>query len=205
MDIIRGWLQMVIFASHAAGSFIGGWLIHKAWGLSDSSEQFIFLSGLMLGSVHARRAMMQGRRAGARDMLTRAFDLYRTHMLVFVLFGIMIAAACKSGLAPNELERLGWGFFIDAPWRAAPAALATLYLPEFVNILPIFAIGMALLPAFAWLEDRVGNWALAAPIGLYAAVWLFDLRMPLPEGAYPLGFNPLAAVIHNGEIVRGML
>jgi imidazolonepropionase-like amidohydrolase len=23
--------------------------------------------------------------------------------------------------------------------------------------------------------------------------------------AYPLGFNPLAAVIHNGELVRGIL
>lgn len=192
VDIVRGWMQMVIFASHAAGSFIGGWLIHKAWGLSDSSEQFIFLSGLMLGSVHARRVLMQGRSAGARDMLTRAANLYRTHILVFILFGLMIATACKIGLAPNELERLGWGYMIEAPWRAVPAALATLYLPEFVNILPIFAICMALLPAFAWLEDRIGDWALAVPIGLYASVWLFGLHLPLPEGAIPLGFNPFA-------------
>lgn len=192
VDIVRGWMQMVIFASHCAGSFIGGWLIHKAWGLSDSSEQFIFLSGLMLGSVHARRVLMQGRRAGAMDMLVRAVNLYRTHLLVFALFGVMIALACKFELVPGELQRLGWAYMMEAPWRAIPAALATLYLPEFVNILPIFAICMALLPAFAWLEDRVGDWALAVPIGLYAAVWGFGLRPPLPEGAYPLGFNPFA-------------
>jgi hypothetical protein len=192
VDIVRGWMQMVIFASHAAGSFIGGWLIHKAWGLSDSSEQFIFLSGLMLGSVHARRVLMQGRRAGARDMLVRAGNLYRTHLLVFALFGIMIAAACKFGLMPGELERLGWGYMMTDPWRAVLAALATLYLPEFVNILPIFAICMALLPAFAWLEDRFGDWALAVPLSLYAAVWLFGVHLPLPEGAHPLGFNPFA-------------
>lgn len=60
-------MQMVIFASHTAGSFIGAWLIQKAWGFSDSSEQFIFLSGLMLGSVHARRVMLAGPVAGWRD------------------------------------------------------------------------------------------------------------------------------------------
>ncbi len=192
VDIIRGWLQMVIFASHCAGSFIAGWLIHKAWGLSDSSEQFIFLSGLMLGSVHARRVLMRGRLAGARDMLARAGGLYRTHLLVFALFGLMIGLACKSGLTPGEWDRLGWGYLSADPLRAIPAALATLYLPEFVNILPIFAICMALLPAFAWLEDRIGDWALAAPLSLYAAVWLFGLHLPLPEGAHALGFNPFA-------------
>ena len=28
VDIVRGWLQLTIFASHAAGSWIGAWLIH---------------------------------------------------------------------------------------------------------------------------------------------------------------------------------
>jgi hypothetical protein len=44
--VVRGWLQLSIFASNAFGSFIGGWMIHAAWGLSDSSEQFVLLSGL---------------------------------------------------------------------------------------------------------------------------------------------------------------
>lgn len=192
VDILRGWLQLVIFASHAAGSFIGEWLIHKSWGLSDSSEQFLFLSGLMLGSVHARRKLMQGRWVAARDMLLRAGNLYRTHLLVFALFGVMIALSCKFGIVPGELDRLGWGYMMTDPWRAIPAALAGLYLPEFVNILPIFVICMATLPLFAWLEDRVGNWSLAVPLSLYASVWLFGLHLPLPAGANPLGFNPFA-------------
>ena len=51
VDIVRRWLQLTIFGSHAAGTWIGFWLSHLAWRLSDSSEQFVFLSGLMLGSV----------------------------------------------------------------------------------------------------------------------------------------------------------
>ncbi len=192
IDVIRGWLQLTIFASHATGSFLGTWLIHKAWGLSDSSEQFIFLSGFMLGSVQARRVVMQGWRAGARDMGVRALGLYRTHLLVFVLFGLMIAVAAKSGVFPDELRRLGWGFMLDHPWRAVPAALATLYLPEYVNILPVFVWCMAVLPLFGWLEARAGAWSLAVPLGVWASVWLFGLAPPATGADHGLGFNPFA-------------
>ncbi len=77
IDVIRGWLQLTIFASHAAGSWIGAWLIHGTWGLSDSSEQFVFLSGLMLGSVFTRKSLRDGFAAGARDMAMRTLRLYR--------------------------------------------------------------------------------------------------------------------------------
>ena len=40
--------------------------------------------------------------------------------------------------------------------------------------------------------------------GLKADLVLWDAERP-GDLAYPLGFNPLAAVIHNGEIVRGVL
>ncbi len=43
LDLLRGWLQLTIFASHATGTWIGVWLIYAPWGLSDSSEQFVFL------------------------------------------------------------------------------------------------------------------------------------------------------------------
>jgi hypothetical protein len=192
VDILRGAMQIVIFLSHAQGSFVGAWLIHKAWGLSDCSEQFVFLSGLMLGSVHARKVLTQGRGAAAKDVLRRAAGLYRTHLLVFALFGIMIAAVCKGGLFPGEWDRLGWGYFTSHPWFGSLAALATVYMPEYVNILPTFAWGMALLPAFAWLESKWGDWASAAPLGVYACVWLFGLTLPVPAGAHGLGFNPFA-------------
>ena len=73
LDIVRGWLQWSIFASHATGSFIGGWMIHASWGLSDSSEQFVFLSGFTLGSVFARRTLQHGWRAASSDTLRRTW------------------------------------------------------------------------------------------------------------------------------------
>src|SRR4051794_30493315 len=110
VDIVRGWLQLTIFASHAAGSWIGAWLIHGAWGISDSSEQFVFLSGLMLGSVFARKAAREGWQAASLDMLLRALRLYRTQLIVFGLFGAMVILASFLRLFPMEAQRLGWGY-----------------------------------------------------------------------------------------------
>jgi hypothetical protein len=187
IDIVRGWLQLTIFASHAAGSWIGAWLIHGAWGLSDSSEQFVFLSGLMLGSVFARKATREGFPAAVLDMAKRTARLYRTHLITFFLFGGMIIAVTNSGLFPGEVKRLGWDFLVRDPARAIPAALTTLYQPNYMDILPVAA-----LPAFAWLERRIGALALLPSFALYLAAWLFHLTPPSLGPDTVIGFNPLA-------------
>jgi hypothetical protein len=192
VDIVRGWLQLTIFVSHAAGSWFAAWLIHGTWGISDSSEQFVFLSGLMLGSVFARKTIRQGWQAATWDMLARTLRLYRTQLLVFVLFGAMIMLASLSGLFPQEVQRLGWHFLVAHPLRAAAGALSLLYQPDFMDILPVFIWCMLALPLFAALEGRIGDWALLAPIGLYAATQAFGWMPPDLGSGTVSGFNPFA-------------
>ena len=191
VDIVRGWLQLTIFASHAMGSWIGAWMIHGAWGLSDSSEQFVFLSGLLLGSVCARRTLRDGWKAASLDMLVRGVRLYRTQMIVFILFGAMAILAGRSGLFPHEAERLGWGYMLDHPVWASLAGLTTLYQPNYMDILPVFMWCMFILPVFTWLESRAGDWALLMPAGLYAAAQ-FGLMPPSLGTGTSSGFNPFA-------------
>ncbi len=191
VDIVRGWLQLTIFASHAAGSWVGAWLIHGAWGLSDSSEQFVFLSGLMLGSVFALKASRQGWGVASLDMLVRSWRLYRTNMIVFALFGALAIVAGRSGLFPGETERLGWGYAVQHPGLGVLAGLTTFYQPNYMDILPVFMWCMLVLPAFAWLEARVGDWALILPFGLYGAAHL-GLAPPVLGTGTHAGFNPFA-------------
>jgi len=190
VDIVRGWLQLTIFASHAAGSWIGAWLIHGAWGLSDSSEQFVFLSGLMLGSVFALKSARQGWGAASLDMLIRSARLYRTNMVVFVLFGAMAFAA--TAIFPGEADRLGWSYMPVHPIQAILAGLTTFYQPNYMDILPVFMWCMLVLPAFAALEARIGDWALIAPLAIYAAAHVFGLAPPVLGTGTHGGFNPFA-------------
>ena len=85
-------------------------MIHGAWGISDSSEQFVFLSGLILGSVFALKSARQGWGVASLDMLVRTWRLYRIDMPVFALFGALAIAVGQSGLLPGETERLGWDY-----------------------------------------------------------------------------------------------
>jgi hypothetical protein len=190
LDLVRGWLQLTIFASHATGSWIGGWLIHGAWGLSDSSEQFVLLSGFTLGSVFARKAARDGWRAGAADLLRRTRRLYVTQLITFVLFGAMIWAAGQA--LPGEIARLGWLSVAERPWHALLGALTMLYQPVDMGILPVFVWCMLVLPVFAWAEARWGAWALLPSLVLYGVVQVTGLIPPSLSPETGIGFNPFA-------------
>ena len=191
LDIVRGWLQLSIFASHATGSIVGAWLIHGAWGFSDSSEQFILLSGFTLGSVFARKQARDGFRAARRDLLGRVWRLYRIHLLVFALFGTMVAGATMLGLK-GEAARLGWMALFDDPWHAIPGVPLMLFQPDYMGILPSFVWCMLLLPVFAWMSARRGDRALLMPISLYALAWGFGVNMPALPASGGIAFNPFA-------------
>jgi hypothetical protein len=146
----------------------------------------------MLGSVFARKSVREGFVAAARDMAMRTLRLYRVYLVTFFLFGGMIIAVTDSGLCPGEIKRLGWTFMVEHPAHAVLAALTTLYQPNYMDILPVFIWSMIALPAFAWLEARIGIWALLPSFALYVSTWLFGVAPP-SLGPDPLvGFNPLA-------------
>jgi hypothetical protein len=192
LDVVRGWLQLSIFASHAFGSFIGGWMIHAAWGLSDSSEQFVLLSGLALGSVFTLKAARGGHAVAVADMARRTWRLYLTHLVVLALFGAMVFWAERALPLLGEAERLGWSWLREAPAAAVAAAPTMLWQPAFMGILPIFVWCMLALPPFLWLAARIGAWALAVPAGLYAGVQLFGWATPPLGVGTGIAFDPLA-------------
>ncbi|MBU6354562.1 MAG: OpgC domain-containing protein [Cyanobacteria bacterium REEB498] len=190
LDAVKGVLQLSIFAKHVGLSFVGGWVIHSNWGFSDSSELFLLLSGFTLGSVFALKQAKGGWAAAAWDMLARAVRLYRTHLLVFALFGLMVGVACHPVL-PGEAERLGWMPVFTMPLDVLPGILLMLHQPAFMGILPSFVWGMLLLPGFAWLWGRVGERAILLPLGVYALVQVTGWHVP-GWGMAGVEFDPLA-------------
>lgn len=185
LDVVKGVLQLSIFAKHIGLSFVGGWVIHSNWGFSDSSELFLLLSGFTLGSVFALKQTKAGWAAAAWDMLGRAVRLYRTHLLVFALFGLMVATACHTVL-PGESDRLGWTRVLATPLEVLPGILLMLHQPAFMGILPSFVWGMLLLPGFAWVWGRVGESAILLPLAVYAVVQVVGWHVPGVE------FDPFA-------------
>ncbi len=191
LDILRGWMQISIFLSHLTGS-VFAWGIHAAWGLSDSSEQFMLLSGLTLGSVFTLKASREGYWGAQRDLLLRAWKLYGTQLRLFLGFALMVlVVALARGGDGDLLQRGGWCLLVDAPLTALLGMLTLLYQPEYMGILPGFVVGMLLLGPFLWLVHRLGAWALVPSVLVYAAAQLGWLATPglSDEG---IAFDPLA-------------
>ncbi len=187
LDAIRGWLQVTIFVSHVTGSFVAAWMIHPAWGLSDSSEQFIFLSGFGLGSVFLWKQARQGFAQACRDLAVRMARLWRMHMLVFIAFGLMVA------LASTRFDVEVWPYAMKMPWEALLGGAVLLYQPPFMGILPSFLMAMAVLPVFSWLAARFGAGALWLPAALYLASQFLPADFP-GLGGTTLAFSPPAWV-----------
>ncbi|MBR0649412.1 succinyl transferase OpgC [Roseomonas terrae] len=189
LDIVRGWMQVSIFVSHVMGTSLA-WGIHAAWGLSDSSEQFILLSGFALGSVFTLKAARDGVATAQRDLLRRAWELYRTQLRLFFGFAAMVLAVALLLRNTDILQHGGWCLLVDAPWEALPGALLLLYQPEYMGILPGFVVGMLLLGPFLRLVDRIGAWALLPSLAVWAAVQIGWLRTP--GIGQDVAFDPLA-------------
>jgi len=188
LDVLRGWLQVSIFIAHAFGA-IYFWGIHASWGVSDSSEQFVLLSGLALGSVFTLKRARDGFGAALRDLGMRIRKLYLTHLLVFALFAAMVFWMRMT--APVPPEAVGWGWLAEQPLRAIGGTLVLLYQPAFMDILPLFVFCMLLLAPFLWLLERMGDRALLFPLGLYGTTQLTGLNLP-GLGGTEIGFNPFS-------------
>jgi hypothetical protein len=169
-------MQVSMIVAHCYGATLFGWGIHASWGLSDGSEQFVLLSGIVLGSVFARKRF-GGLGAAARDMFGRALRLWRTHLLVFAGLGALVLAA-EWLFATKESAPLGWSLFAAAPEQALLGAALLLHQPMHMGILPVFVSGTLLLPGFLWLAERAGAWALALPWGLWLLVQATGLSLP---------------------------
>ncbi|MDN3564237.1 OpgC domain-containing protein [Paeniroseomonas aquatica] len=191
LDLLRGWLQLQIFASHAHGSFIGAWLISAAWGFSDSSEQFLFLSGFALGSLFVLKQDRGGFAAALRDLLPRIARLQMTHLIVFCGFGALVIATEMALRTPGQAAAMGWSWLLTEPWLALPAAATLLYQPAYMGILPVFIWCMLALPLLIRGMDRLGAWAMLPAAALYAAVQLRGWHLP-GLGGTEVEFNPLA-------------
>ena len=172
LDIVRGWLQVSIFGAHAVGSAFGAFGIHAAWGFSDSSEQFLFLSGFVLASVHTLKAGREGGWAATHDTWHRAGRLWLVHLTLFLMTGALILWSEMGIPLPGEVDRLGWRMLADQPFLALPGAALLLYMPAYMDILPVFILSMLALPGFLWLARRIGVAALAAPGALWGGVQL---------------------------------
>ncbi len=189
LDVFRGIGMMIILIAHVPNNPWILW-IPARFGFSDATEMFVFLSGMASALAFGRIYDRDGFLMGIGRTAHRIWQVYWTHVLVFVVVvALMVAAGTKpDGTGyPSSLNLMP---FLDDPGPQLLGLLTLSYVPNYFDILPMYLVILALMPVMLGLE-RLHR---AAPFVAMGAIWLMaqaGVNLPAePWSDRPWYFNP---------------
>jgi hypothetical protein len=191
IDFWRGGVLIAILVDHIPGNVLESFT-PRNFGLSDSSEAFVFLSGVSVGLVYLPRARKQGLAAVARGCLHRALKLYGVHIALTAAALVIFALAFWVSGVPDLIQAHGRSFVFGSPMTGLTGLAVLSHQLGYFNILPLYVVLMLWAPLALALAMRNAALALMSSVATYAASRAFGLHMPSwpePGGWF---FNPFA-------------
>ena len=194
LDFFRGIALFSIFIDHVDWNSLVAQFTLQSVGFSDAAEVFIFISGYTAGMVYGRAIEHQGLLRAAMRIYHRVWQLYVAHVFLFMQFMATVAYLVDDLNNAIYAEEFRAADFLKEPGVAVIKALTLQFQPDFMDILPLYIVLLAVLP-FVLVGFRL--WpagVLAASFGLWGAV---QLNKSIALAAYPgpdqvWFFNPFA-------------
>ncbi len=191
IDFWRGAVLIAILIDHIPGNPLENWT-PRNFGLSDSAEAFVFLSGLSVGLIYLPRAHKYGIELVAGGCLKRALKLYGVHIALTLAALVVFGAAYWMSGVPDLILAHGRSFVFGSPGNGLLGLALLSHQLGYFNILPLYVVLMLWAPVALALALRGPLLALIVSVGLYAAARTFGLNLPNwpePGGWF---FNPIA-------------
>ena len=192
VDFFRGAALLIIFVAHVPGNFLGDW-IPARFGLSDAAHMFVFISGYAAAIAFGGTFLRFGFLAGTGRIAISCAQLYGAHIGLFVAVATLCAVFADQLGGLEYAAQLNIGGFFAEPGHALTGLFGLSYVPTFFDILPLYMVVLAMVPA-AMLLARLHPFL---PMAVSAVIWLavqvqgFALPAGYAEGAL-WGFNPFA-------------
>jgi hypothetical protein len=178
IDIFRGIAVIVMCANHlTAQSYIN--TVTQGRIYVSAAEAFVFLSGLVLGSVSRARFERDGWTSARNALFSRAWTLYKTNLvLIAMAVGLTFVHPGAARPVLDEVPGTWWQILIAAP---------TLHMaPRIVDVLQLYVVCLAASPVLLWLLRR-GLWF--PPLLASWALWGFHQLHPYALSVHPLDRN----------------
>lgn len=190
LDVFRGIGMLIILIAHIPGNAWTLW-IPARFGFSDATEMFVFCSGMASALAFGRVFDREGLAVGSARVAHRVWQVYWAHVLVFVAVFALLAVAGDRPGSESYLKGLNLLPFVRDPAALLPALLTLTYVPNYFDILPMYLVILALMPAMVAAE-RVHR---LLPIALSGAIWALAQARLLDLPAEPWSdrtwfFNP---------------
>jgi hypothetical protein len=190
LDFFRGLSLFFIFLAHLRGDWLAQF-IPARFGLSDAADAFVFLSGMAAAIAFGGTFARRGFRLGLARIALRCWQLFIAHLGLFIALAV-VAAGADALSGPGAGGALGLQRFLNDPGGAMLGIVTLTYIPDNLDILPLYITVLALVPG-AMLLSRLHPLAvMAVSIGLYAFAWATGFNLPAGRGPGSVWyFNPL--------------
>ncbi|MCX7645432.1 MAG: OpgC domain-containing protein [Rhodobacteraceae bacterium] len=168
LDFFRGLALFLILVVHTPGNALAAWMPAQ-WGFSDATEVFVFCSGMASALAYGRTFDRAGWALGTLRTGHRIWQIYWAHLGLFFATAAMLAAIDHFG--GHDRAYIGslnlWKFFAE-PGPQLIGLFTLTYVPNYFDILPMYLVLLAMIPAAVAL-GRVSPWLAGAAA---VAVWL---------------------------------
>ncbi|MFB9263772.1 OpgC domain-containing protein [Bradyrhizobium erythrophlei] len=190
LDLFRGLANWAIFLDHIPHEALS-WITIRNYGFSDAADLFVFISGYTAALVFARLMVERGYTPAALRLAKRALKLYAAHIVVVVTYIALVASVSREFHDPDDLNQFNVALFMSAPFREFIQALALIYKPVNLDVLPLYVLLLGTFAPALWLMVRNANLTLAGSVVVYLGARHFGWNLPAaPTGLWY--FNPFA-------------
>ncbi len=191
LDFFRGAALFFIFFNHIPNNSLS-WLTNRAWGFSDATEIFVFVSGYAAVLAYGGIARRLGYGLATVRILRRVWQLYAAHLLLFVAFIAQIAYLSSQTGNPIFNEEMAILDFIRDPHIMVLQAILLRFRPVNMDVLPLYIVLLAILPLYLWALPRRPLAVLAGSLAIYCVAWFGGVNLPAWPSEQGWYFNPLA-------------
>ncbi len=193
LDFFRGIAMLIIMIAHIPWNKWAEY-IPARFGPSDAAEMFVFCSGYAAAIAFGGVFLRHGWWMGTRRILYRFWQIYWSHIGLFVAIAALSVAATRLGIGDGKdyVKALNLQHFFDDA-RSQLLGLVTLtYVPNYFDILPMYMGILLLVPVMVALARLHVGLAVLFSLALYGAAWS-GLNLPAePWSDRPWFFNPFA-------------
>jgi hypothetical protein len=174
LDFFRGVTMLIIFVAHVPSNSWNAW-IPARFGFSSGAELFVFCSGfasaLAFGGVFVRRGWWLG----------TARIAHRIWQVYWAQIGLVVTLVALAALLDRLLGRADltqqFGPLIADPERALLGLVTLTWQPDYLDILPMYLVILALIPLAILLRTLHPALPFLMTALLYALVWTEGLNL----------------------------
>ncbi|OAE99927.1 hypothetical protein AYJ54_32090 [Bradyrhizobium centrolobii] len=185
LDACRGIALWFVFINHIPGN-VCSWLTLSHYGFSDTTEVFMFVSGLTCTMAYGHVFRSAGTWATICHTVRRSWEIYAAFLLLTVLLVVAV-----HWMDVELADDANVAIVLQQPGEALSRAAILQYRPVNTDVLPTFVLFHLLFAPLLLLLLRCPNATLAASALLYGLVQIYgwNLRGWPTNDWY---FNPLA-------------